>query len=1000
MSEKLIITLTEHAHWGTLLQPVLVRVEPSGYLTILEVVGSRSTYLTQLEAIEKEIVLLAEKVSDKVLMKNYSKETNIAEFHKKVSKETIDRYIRPLIENYHRKVIDVLQQTDLTLYHRYGVKNRVLYEVDRILIPKGLSEVVFNFKKDNEAGFRYFIHVKCQEERIDLYEKPHFMICNEPAALVIDRTLHRFNDIDIKKLLPFFTKKYIEVPATAEQTYIKTFVRNCVEKYEVQADGVDIQQITPYKKGILSLDPDWSMMPVLYLNFKYGDNQFALDAIDKKCVFAHETKNGTAIRWFYLDKAWEQSLVDLLLEGGLVKYGINHFTIPKRNIDDNIEASTATIIEWLQFHPEIIEQFEFTQNIPDKRYFLGEISVNKSIENKQDWFDIHIVAEFGSFKIPFLRFRNHILNNIREYMLPDETIAILPNEWFTKYYELMLFSTHEKESLVLKKHHFEIINQIEAKEQNRNTAPPEKVEVLETPAKLQAELRNYQQKGFSWLVHLYENNFGGCLADDMGLGKTLQTIALLQYIAGLCRHSSTNEVKEVNNISEIKISETRTNAIERQLSIFDELGNSNNANPIAVNEISIPTSLVVMPTSLLHNWQNELKRFAPNLKVYLYSGSKRLKSIDIHKVFKYFDVVITTYGTLRNDINLLQTCTFHHLILDESQYVKNPDSMIYKAVKQIKAQHKVALTGTPIENSLTDLWAQFNIVNEGLLGSLPSFQRAYINPITKQNKSKEEALLRIIHPFLLRRTKSEVAPELPPLSQETVYCDMSESQQQRYDEEKNKLRNSILINDNDLDAHKLAFLTLQGLTRLRLLANHPKLWEEDYVGDSGKFEQVIMRLETLKSENHKVLIFSSFVKHLRLLADHFDKEYWKYAWLSGATAASSREGEIEKFTNNPDVNCFLISLKAGGVGLNLTAADYVFILDPWWNPASEMQALGRAHRIGQQKNVMVYRFISTGTIEEKIRNLQESKSKLADTFINSSNPLKGLNQSELVHLID
>ena len=998
MSEKLIITLTEHAHWGTLLQPVLVRVEPSDYLTILEVIGNRSTFLTQLEANEKEIVLLAEKVSDKVLMKNFSKELNIAEFHKKVSKETIERYIRPLIENYHRKVMDALVQSDLTLYHRYGVKNRVLYEVDRILIPKGLSEVVFNFKKDNEAGFRYFMHVKCKEERIDLYEKPHFMICNEPAALVIDRTLHLFNDIDIKKLLPFFTKKYIEVPATAEQNYIKTFVRNCVEKYEVQADGIDIQQITPYKKGVLCLDPDWSMIPVLYLNFKYGDRQFALDAIDKKCVFAQETENGTAIRWFYLDKAWEQSLAELLLDGGLVKYGINHFALPKRNTDENIEASTATIIEWLQFHPEILEQFEFTQNIPDKRYFLGEISVNKSIENKQDWFDIHIIAEFGVFKIPFMHFRNHILNNIHEYMLPDETIAILPNEWFTKYYELMLFSTQEKERLVLKKHHFEIINQIEAKD--KNIEPTEKVEVLETPVRLQAELRNYQQKGFSWLVHLYENNFGGCLADDMGLGKTLQTIALLQYVAGLHRHSTTNEVEEINDIPEIKISETRTNTTERQLSIFDELEHLNNAKPIAVNEISIPTSLVVMPTSLLHNWQNELKRFAPNLKVYLYSGTKRLKSIDIHKVFKYFDVVITTYGTLRNDINLLQTCTFHHLILDESQYVKNPDSMIYKAVKQIKAQHKVALTGTPIENSLTDLWAQFNIVNEGLLGSLPSFQRAYINPIVKQNKSKEEALLRIIQPFLLRRTKSEVAPELPPLSQETVYCDMSESQQERYDEEKNKLRNSILINDNDLDAHKLAFLTLQGLTRLRLLANHPKLWEEDYVGDSGKFEQVIMRLETLKSENHKVLIFSSFVKHLRLLADHFDKEHWKYAWLSGATAANSREGEIDKFTNNPDVNCFLISLKAGGVGLNLTAADYVFILDPWWNPASEMQALGRAHRIGQQKSVMVYRFISTGTIEEKIRNLQESKSKLADTFINSSNPLKGLNQSELVHLID
>jgi SNF2 family DNA or RNA helicase len=1001
MSEKLIITLTVHSHWGAMLQPVLVREEPSGGLTILEVVGSKSTFFAQLSLVERELVLQAEKVSDRVLMKNFSKETNVAEFHKKVSKETTERYIRPNIEGYHRKVVQCLQVSDLELYHRDGIKNRVLYDVDRILIPKGLSQVVFNFKKDIEAGFRYFITVKGQEERIDLFSKSHFMLCGEPATLLIGNTLHVFSDIDFKKLLPFFTKRHIEVPASAEQNYIKTFVRNCVEKYEVQVEGVDIEQIIPDKKAILTLDADWTMMPVLHLNFSYGERSYGLDSVDKKYVFAAEGATGTSITWHYLDKAWEKSLVDLLLAGGLEKSGLNHFSIPKRNQEEDTDASMATIVEWLQFHPEILEHFEFTQNIPDKRYFLGEISVLKNINKKQDWFDLHIVALFGPFKIPFIRFRNHILKNIPEYVLPDGTIAILPKVWFTRYYELMLFSAEKKEVLVLKKLHFKIVDEIEAAEQYETIAPTERVGEVPTPAKLRAELRNYQQKGFSWLVNLYENNFGGCLADDMGLGKTLQTIALLQHIAGLYQQANVIEPPTIADENDVKLSEPSDNVTERQLSIFDMLeALPVVTTPVAASEPSTPTSLVVMPTSLLHNWQNELRRFAPNLKVYLYSGTKRLKSADIHKVFKFYDVVITTYGTLRNDIDLLQTCSFHHLILDESQYVKNPDSLIYKAVKQIRAQHKLALTGTPIENSLTDLWAQLNIVNEGVLGSLSSFQRAYIHPINKQNKVKEEALLRIIAPFILRRTKNEVAPELPELSQETVYCDMSETQQTRYDEEKNKLRSSILVNDNDLDAQKMAFLTLQGLTRLRLLANHPKLWEEEYEGDSGKFEQVIMRLETLKSENHKVLIFSSFVKHLRMLANHFDKEEWKYSWLSGSTAASSRESEIDKFTKNEDVNCFLISLKAGGVGLNLTAADYVFILDPWWNPASEMQALGRAHRIGQKKNVMVYRFISTGTIEEKIRNLQESKSKLADTFVGASNPLKGLNKEELVHLIE
>ena len=376
-----------------------------------------------------------------------------------------------------------------------------------------------------------------------------------------------------------------------------------------------------------------------------------------------------------------------------------------------------------------------------------------------------------------------------------------------------------------------------------------------------------------------------------------------------------------------------------------------------------------------------------------------MKSNDIYKVFGFYDVVLTTYGTLRNDIDLLNNCQFQYLILDESQYVKNPDSQSYKAVKQINAYHKLVLTGTPVENSLTDLWAQLNIVNEGLLGSQTAFRNAYLNPIIKNNKAKEDALLRIIQPFILRRTKDEVAPELPPLSQETVYCDMSDDQEIAYNEEKNKLRNSLLLIDTNFDPHKMAFLTLQGLTRLRLLANHPQLLNSDYAADSGKFEQIIMRFETLKSENHKVLIFSSFVKHLRLLAAHFDKEAWKYAWLSGSTPAAAREAEIERFKSDPDVNCFFISLKAGGVGLNLTAADYVFIIDPWWNPAAEMQALSRSHRIGQDKNVIVYRFISTETIEEKIRNLQDNKSKLAETFITSTNPLKDLNREEMVELI-
>ncbi|MEI8085782.1 MAG: DEAD/DEAH box helicase [Paludibacter sp.] len=982
MAEKLIITLTEHVVWGAILQPVLVCEELSGALTILEIVGSKSTFFSKLSNWEKEIVMLSDKVSDKTLMKNYSKEKSLVEFHKKVTPETIERYIRPTIEGFHRKVVDVLKSSQLNLYFRNAIKTRVLYDVDKIIVAQDLSQVVFNFQKDNENGIRYFISLKSNNEVFDLYSKTYFGLCNEPAILVINHKLHTFSEIDIKKLIPFFTKKHIQVPSSAEKTYIKKFVKNCVEKYEVNATGINIREVNPSRKAILSLDNDLKMVPVLHLNFMYEDKLFPVDSPNKKNVYVDELDSNTSLYWFYSDKNWENRMIKILLDNGLEKSGINHFTTRKNTEVNENHEDIASMVEWLQLHKELLTNFNFQQSLPDKTYFIGEISVSTEIDTKQDWFDVHSIALFGDFKIPFARFRNHILNNIREYILPDGSIAILPQEWFTRYYELMFFSKKTDEKIRLKKVHFGIINLMQGIIQSKFSNFDDKKELPAVPKEIRAELRNYQLKGFAWLVHLYENNFGGCLADDMGLGKTLQTITLLQYISNLNKKNKPKFEQAENKISQ-------NGAV--QLSIFDA--------EIETAVTSFP-SLVVMPTSLIHNWKNELNKFAPSLKVYIYSGVKRLKSNDIFKIFGFYDVVLTTYGTLRNDINIIQNCHFHHLILDESQYVKNPDSMAYKCVKQINALHKIALTGTPVENSLTDLWAQLNIVNEGLLGNQNSFKNAYINPILKNNKAKEDALLRMIQPFILRRTKDEVAPELPPLSQETVYCDMSDEQQIAYNEEKNKLRSSLLINDVSFDHQKLAFLTLQGLSRLRLLANHPVLIDKEYGGDSGKFEQIIMRFETLKSENHKVLIFSSFVKHLRLLADYFEKENWKYSWLSGSTPATSRETEIERFKNDPEVNCFFISLKAGGVGLNLTAADYVFIIDPWWNPASEMQALSRSHRIGQDKNVMVYRFISSETIEEKIRNLQESKSKLAETFITSSNPLKDLNKEEMVKLIE
>jgi SNF2 family DNA or RNA helicase len=357
--------------------------------------------------------------------------------------------------------------------------------------------------------------------------------------------------------------------------------------------------------------------------------------------------------------------------------------------------------------------------------------------------------------------------------------------------------------------------------------------------------------------------------------------------------------------------------------------------------------------------------------------------------------VITSYGMVRSDIEYLKEYPFHYVVLDESQYIKNSDSIIYKSVQQLSAAHRLVLTGTPIENSLFDLWAQFNFINPGLLGTQSFFKNQYVVKITKEkNLQAEASLLKLIKPFLLRRTKEEVTPELPLLSQEIVYCDMTEEQEKIYLAEKNRIRNQLLENRDLFVKNNL--IALQSLMRLRLLSNHPSLVYPDYSGDSGKFDQILLYFETIRANGHKVLIFSSFVKHLKLLAKIFDEKEWKYAMLTGQTV--HREEQIDRFKHDLDVNCFFISLKAGGTGLNLTEADYVFILDPWWNPAVEMQALSRAHRIGQDKNVMVYRFISNDSIEEKIIRLQMVKTELSETFVQSNNPLEQLNREEIEEL--
>ena len=978
MKEKVILTLFKHAQWGYVLQPVLVEGTSTGVLNVLNIVSEHSSCFGMLTDIQQQIVRYSERYSDEVLMKSFSKEKTVFDFYKTVKPNIIEHYIRPVIEQYHLKIAALLYGSGLELYHRSEVKNRILYASNRIHYSAEPVHVIFHFIRDDVSGLRYFIRLRQQDQIIELKDKSLAVLCHEPAVVVVDNQLFIFKDIDSKKLLPFFTKDFIAVPVASEQAYIRKFVVNCVRNYEVVAEGLSVVQISPPKKACLSLQKDLMNHTKLLLEFDYDGKRYFSAEKTQRIVSPVIEKDITRIEWFERDIDWERSMVAILEKHGLVQDTAGYYMAAGQ--DTGFDQELA-MIHWLQTHSEVLKQFHFDQQLSDKKYFLGDVVIETLIDDQRDWFDVKCVVVIGEYRIPFTKFKNHILNYQREYLLPDGTIAILPDEWFSRYHELMYFGKRNGDSFRLSKYYFPIIDVITNK-QPEQVEQNNAVESEEVPEGIRATLRPYQQKGFSWLVYLYQKEYGGCLADDMGLGKTLQIICLLQYIAHLRKDMGQQEYQA-------------TATVRGQLTFtFDEP-----AVPSTSFLPAITSSLVVVPTSLLHNWQNELKRFAPYLKVYPYVGSKRQKIQNLAGYLNLFDVVLTTYGILRNDIEQLTDCHFHCLILDESQQIKNPSSLSFKAVRSISAMHRFILTGTPIENSLSDLWAQFEIVNPGMLGAFASFKKVFIQPISQHDEEKEKALLRLIQPFIMRRTKQEVAPELPPLSEEVVYCDMSESQQTLYEQEKSRLRNNLIDDKLTADKQNAAFLTLQGLTRLRLIANHPRLYEEEFQGDSGKFEQVATYLEMLRAEGHKVLVFSSFVKHLRLFADYFDNRKWKYAWLTGETQMKDREKEIDRFMKDGAVGCFFISLKAGGVGLNLTAADYVFILDPWWNPASEMQAVARSHRIGQGSNVMVYRFISTHTIEEKIRKLQEGKSKLAETFIRSSNPLAGMSYEEMEELL-
>ena len=977
MAQEFIIALTEHRAVGNILVPLLIEKERS-YYTVIKVVKLRDfkSGEVQLTDTELELLKLIENYSDENLTKKFSKKAaNQPNFFQNMDTDLFQNYISPYIDKYIYRCVLILMKGNTRLYYKQA-KYSNLYDEDQIHINKTFSESVFYFNRD-ETGTKYKLKISHEGKPVDLLRKTIRMVCTLPCCFVYLNELYIFKGLSGKKLVPFLTKDIVSIPRQAEDKYYQSFILNTIKESEVKATGFDIIESNPSRKTILSLEQDLSLRPVIIVKFKYENSLYLADSVSNVFVSLEKNQGNYSFKKFVRDRIWEDDQLGSLKKLGL-KYK-NGFWNPEENKQKPETENYYRAIEWLsENHTELENKgYHILQNKLNKKYFTGTQTLDIQIKNNEDWFDIYAMVKFGDYQVPFIRLRKLILNQIREFELPSGEIAVLPLEWFSSYRDLFPFAKLEGHVLKLKKHHFQLLqekvkgidrNYFRKLEQiNSITDQP-----IDVPAELKANLRNYQKEGYSWMHQLFENQLGGCLADDMGLGKTIQTLTLLL------------KIRKKDTLSLLTAPD---HAPKIQLSLFDQL-------PVP-SEIQ-PASMIVMPTSLIHNWNNEIQKFAPSLKVYKHVGALRNKS-SMASVIRNYDVILTTYGTMRNDYEMLRSFEFHYLILDESQNIKNSSSKTYKSIIEIRSKHKLVITGTPIENSLSDLWSQFNFLNQGLLGSLPYFKREFITPIEKNNdEEQQKKLQKLIRPFVLRRTKEEVASDLPALTEQIRYCEMTDEQREIYETEKSAIRNTILKNIESNGIKKSALVVLQGLTKLRQLSNHPSLVTKENETESGKFNEIYRCLENLVAEKHKVLIFSSFVKHLELLQTKIEAENWKYSRLTGKTI--NRQEVIQQFQNDPDNHIFLISLKAGGVGLNLTSADYVFIIDPWWNPAAENQAINRAHRIGQDKKVFVYRFITEDSIEEKIQTLKSKKSALAEKFISSNNPINAITQEEIMSL--
>ena len=702
-------------------------------------------------------------------------------------------------------------------------------------------------------------------------------------------------------------------------------------------DKLTLEQKPPLNIVTMGLDYDGALKASLEFDYDGTRVPYSKSAGKSPYVTIKKPKEDL-LYWVRRNIKHEEATYQMLLACKFAPMQTNNLALEKENAIDFYNYYLKQAGEGWKFEEK--DDMSFFKLAPHKFELCAKLDF---CEDTTDSFDIELFGKVGDQEIPFDDIYNLINEGNKYVRVKNEGFAEVPA--MDIYSLLKSFNSfdvfkNDENKYIVKTYRAGLVSEMQnlgatLKMSRKFSKFWKQISTFSTmdsvtlPRGVKADFREYQTKGFNWLWFMYQYGLNGILADDMGLGKTLQALALIQ------------KAKEKDKQA---------------------------------------PSLVICPTSVVFNWDSEIQKFAPGLKCLTLTGAERK---ELFKDIKKNDVIITSYALVRRDIEKLRKFNFRYVILDESQNIKNAESITAQSVKRLICQHKLALSGTPIENRLEELWSIFDFLMPGFLFNESEFNYRYVNPIVERDdKIVEKRLKSQIYPFILRRMKRDVAKDLPDKVENIAYCELTPEQKDFYLEVLDSTKEELFksIEQNGLEKSRMSIFS--ALLRLRQICCHPSLYDKENlkgVSQSGKFEYLKEMLEEIISEGHRVLLFSQFVNMLDITKEWLVKTGIKHEYLTGST--KNRQEVVERFNSDDSIPIFLVSLKAGGTGLNLTGADYVIHYDPWWNPAVEDQATDRAYRIGQTKKVFVYRLITKGTVEEKIQKLKQRKRNLVDSVI-------------------